>query len=102
MSVTVVWEAYFGQQSAEGGQATIKRIWDDMTRCAGYIDHETIVDLNDSGHVLVVSHWNSREAADRVREEYSRNPNALEANRLALEPRRRIVGTVVDQTSKAA
>ena len=66
MSVTVLWEARFGQQHSEEGKATIKRIWEDMTRIAGYVDHETIVDLDNPGHVVVISHWRSRDAADRV------------------------------------
>ncbi len=102
MSITVLWEARFTQGQANEGQAVIKRIWDDMTRFQGYVDHETIVDVDDPGHVVVVSHWTSRQAADRVRDEYSRNPNAVEANRLAVEPRRRIVGATVDQASRAA
>src|SRR5919109_2015923 len=96
MSVMVLWEAKFGQNRAEKGQDAIKRIWDDMTKYAGYLDHEMIVDIDDPGHVLIVSHWTSREAADRVREEYADNPNAVAANQLALEPRRRIVGATVD------
>lgn len=102
MNVTVVWEARFGPDNANQGQKVLKRIWNDMTQCAGYVDHETIADVGDPGHVVVISHWSSREAADRIRDEYSQHPNALEANRLSLEPRRRIVGELVDRAAKAA
>lgn len=102
MSITVLWDARFRQQNAQAGQDVVKRIWDDMTGFAGYIDHEAIVDVGDSGHVVVVSHWSSREAADRALTEYRNHPNAVEANSLALEPRRRTVGATVHQSAKAA
>ena len=102
MKVAVVWEAHFGPDNANQCQMIIKRIWNNMTKCAGYVDHETIADVGDPGHVVVISHWSSREAADRIRDEYSQHPNAVEANRLSLEPRRRIVGEIVDWAAKAA
>lgn len=95
-------EAKFGRDDAQEGQAVIKRIWDDMTQLAGYVDHETIVNVADPGHVLVISHWASAEAADRVLAEYKKHPNAAQANRLALEPRRRTLGVIIDTAAKAA
>jgi quinol monooxygenase YgiN len=102
MSVVVLWEAKFGRDHTEEGQAVIKRIWDDMSQFAGYVDHETIVDVSDPGHVVVISHWASREAADRVLAEYRNHPNAVQANRLAVEPRRRTLGVIIDTAAKAA
>jgi hypothetical protein len=40
----------------------------------------------------VVAEWESREAADQVLTDYRSNPNALVANELASEPRRRTLG----------
>src|SRR5439155_23754955 len=79
-------EAHFGPDNANQGRMMIKRIWNDMTECAGYGDRETIADVGDPRHVVVINHWNSQEAADRIRGEYSQHPNAAEANRLSLKP----------------
>jgi quinol monooxygenase YgiN len=68
-----------------------ERIWDDMQSYEGYIGHELLHDLDDPGHLLVVSRWESREHADQVLAEYTCNPNALEANRLVASPRRRFL-----------
>jgi hypothetical protein len=48
--------------------------------------------VDEPGHFVVVSHWSSREAADLVRDQYASNPNAIRANALVMEPRRRFVG----------
>jgi quinol monooxygenase YgiN len=42
-----------------------------MTRFDGYVAHELIEDLDDSGHLLVVSQWASREHADEALREYA-------------------------------
>jgi hypothetical protein len=55
MNVTVVWEARFRPDNANQGQKVLKRIWNDMIQCAGYVDHETIADVDDPGHVVVIS-----------------------------------------------
>jgi quinol monooxygenase YgiN len=47
--------------------------------------------LDDSGHLFVVSEWESREAADKMMTEYASSPNARLANELVAEPRRRTV-----------
>jgi heme-degrading monooxygenase HmoA len=91
MNVAVIWEARFSPANVTRGVQSIQRIWRDMTGCDGYLDHELLIAADDAALVLVVSHWKSREAADRTREEYRNNPNALEADRLAVEPRRRVV-----------
>jgi hypothetical protein len=62
MSVTVIWEARFAQEKAEPGRRVMQRIWNDMLACGGYLDHELVTDVEDAGHIVVVSHWASREA----------------------------------------
>jgi hypothetical protein len=54
--------------------------------------------LDDPGHLIVVSEWESREAADMVLAEYAETDNAKLANELVAEPRRRTVGRAL-QTS---
>ena len=45
----------------------------------GYLEHELIEDLDDPGHLLVVSRWESREAADAALS-YASHPNAMRVN----------------------
>jgi quinol monooxygenase YgiN len=68
-----------------------ERIWEDMRGYEGYVGHELLQDLDDPGHLMVVSRWESREHADQSLAGYADNPNALEANRLVARPRRRFV-----------
>lgn len=91
MSVYSIWESYFPPDAAEQGRRATERIWVDMRQLAGYLDHQLLEDLDDAGHVFVVSRWISRERADQVLVEYAGHPNAAEANRLAAQPRRRFV-----------
>jgi heme-degrading monooxygenase HmoA len=91
MAVYSVWESQFPPEARAEGRAATERIWEDMQGYEGYLGHELLHDLDDPGHLLVISRWESREHADRVLAEYAGSPNALEANRLAATPRRRFV-----------
>jgi hypothetical protein len=91
MTVYSIWESQFPLQVCAEGRAVTERIWEDMRGYEGYVGHELLHDLDDPGHLLVVSRWESREHADRVLVDYAGNPNALEANRLVASPRRRFV-----------
>jgi heme-degrading monooxygenase HmoA len=86
-----IWESRFGREAAADGLRVTEAIWRDMLDFDGYLGHELLVDADDQGHLLVVSRWDSRERADAVLREYAGHPNAQAANRLASEPRRRIV-----------
>lgn len=101
MNVTVLWELRFTAAGAEGGLEVTRKIWQDMRQFPGYVDHTIVRDLDDAGHVLVISHWTSREALERVKNRYSGHPNVLLANQLAAEPRRRWVAMQVEETSTA-
>ena len=57
----------------------------------GYLAHELIQDLDRPGHLIVISRWASREAADAAMS-YASHPNAKRADQLASQPRRRTVG----------
>ena len=92
MPVYSVWESQFPPQAAEEGRQVTEAIWRDMTGFEGYISHELIEDLDDPGHLLVVSHWTSRERADAVLRAYAGNANARRANELVARPRARFVG----------
>jgi heme-degrading monooxygenase HmoA len=95
MAVFSIWESRFPPERAEEGLGVTRAIWEDMLGFAGYLDHEVVRDLDDPGHLIVVSRWESREAADEALELYRENSNAVRANELVSEPRRRVVGTAV-------
>jgi quinol monooxygenase YgiN len=92
MTVYSVWESHFPPEAAHEGRAVTEEIWRDMTQFDGYLTHELIEDLDDPGHLLVVSQWTSRRHADEVLREYAPHPNALRANQLVSRPRVRFVG----------
>jgi heme-degrading monooxygenase HmoA len=91
MTIYSIWESYFPPEAAGEGRDVTERIWEDMTGCEGYLGHEVLRDVDDPGHLLVVSRWDSQERADQVLAVYADHPNAVEANRLVDKPRRRIV-----------
>jgi quinol monooxygenase YgiN len=87
-----IWESRFPPEHVERGREVTTAIWQEMSDFAGYLRHVLIEDLDDPGRVVVVSEWESREAADKVLAEYASSPNARLANELVAEPRRRTVG----------
>ena len=58
----------------------------------GYLRYVLIEDLDELGHLFVISGWEGREAAGKVLAQYASSPNARLANELVAEPRRRTVG----------
>ncbi len=64
-------------------------IWREMPCFEGYLSHDLLVDIDDPGHLLVVSQWASREHADESLRLYVEHPNARATNSLVAEPRRR-------------
>lgn len=95
MPVYSVWESYFPADVAEEGREATEMVWRDMTHFDGYLTHELIGDLDDSGHLLVVSQWTTRQRADEVLREYATNANARRVNELVSRPRTRFVGHAI-------
>jgi heme-degrading monooxygenase HmoA len=91
MGVYSIWESRFPAETAEEGISVTKTIWRDMLSCDGYLAHELIQDLDEPGHLIVVSRWASREAADAAMG-YASHPNAKRADQLVSQPRRRTLG----------
>lgn len=91
MSVYPIWESRFPAETADEGISVTNAIWTDMRSYDGYLAHELIQDLDQPGHLIVVSRWASREAADAALS-YVSHPNAKRAEQLVSEPRRRTVG----------
>jgi quinol monooxygenase YgiN len=95
MPVYSVWESHFSPAETQEGRAITEAIWRDMTQFGGYLTHELIEDLDDSGHLLVVSQWTSRQGPDEALRVYAKHPNARRVNELVSRPRTRFVGHAV-------
>ena len=93
MSIYSIWESKFPAADATEGRAVTEAIWQDMLGFDGYLDHELLGDADNEGHLLVVSRWASREHADAALRTYAGHPNALAADRMVSEPRRRFLAT---------
>ena len=91
MPIYAIWESRFPAPRAATGRAVTEAIWRDMTSFEGYLNHELLVDVDDPGHLLVVSQWASRAHADESLRLYAEHPNARAVNDLVAEPRRRIL-----------
>jgi quinol monooxygenase YgiN len=91
--IHVIWESRFSSVRAAEGRAVTEAIWRDMPAFDGYLGHELLIDVNDPGHLLVVSRWISQEHADESLRRYATHRNARTADGLVAEPRRRIVAT---------
>jgi quinol monooxygenase YgiN len=83
-------ESRFPPAAAEEGIKVTQAIWQDMLSFDGYLTHELVEDLDERGHLIVVSQWARREAADAALS-YAAHPNATRVDALVSEPRRRIV-----------
>jgi len=91
MSVYSIWESRFAAETADEGIRVTKAIWQDMPSFDGYLAHELIQELDQPGHVIVISRWASREAADAAMS-YASHPNAKRADQRVSQPRRRTLG----------
>jgi quinol monooxygenase YgiN len=93
--VYAVWESHFPPEEMQEGRAITEAIWRDMPQFDGYLTHELIEDLDNPGHLLVVSQWTSRQRADESLRQYANHPNAQRVNELVSRPRTRFVGHAV-------
>lgn len=69
--VVVVWETWLNSGHAAEGLGLTRQIWSDMRHVDGYVSHQLLVDHDAPTHLLLVSRWKSREAADRSKGEYT-------------------------------
>ncbi len=89
--VYVVWDTWLKAGGEDEGLDLTRRIWADMTHYPDYVSHLILKDQDERGHVLVVSEWKSREAADAIREQYSRSETVRLITPLLAKPRDRWV-----------
>jgi quinol monooxygenase YgiN len=62
----------------------------------GCLGHEILQDVDDPGHLIVVSRWTNRARADEVLRGYVDTPNAATAKSLVSKPRRRILAEALN------
>jgi quinol monooxygenase YgiN len=69
--VTVVWETWLNEGAEAEGLRLTRQIWSDMPCFEGYLSHQLFIDQDAANHLLLVSQWQTREAADRSKQEYA-------------------------------
>lgn len=89
--VTVIWETWLKSGAEDEGLALTQRIWSDMQGFEGYRSHTIFRDQDEKGHLFVISQWSSREAADRIRNEYATAEPVRLITPLLAKPRNRWV-----------
>jgi quinol monooxygenase YgiN len=94
MSIYSIWESRFPPEAAQAGVEATQAIWGDMPCFDGYLEHEVVQDLDQPGHLFVLSRWASREQAEAALV-YLSHPNAKRVEALVSEPRRRTVAAAV-------
>lgn len=95
MAVFSVWQSFFPAVVRDEGLEVTRAIWRDMTAFDGYVSHQLIEDIDDPGHLLVVSRWSSKGGADEALRRYAGASHARRANELVSRPRTRFVGREV-------
>ena len=94
MTVKSMFEFKFSAQHAVEGVALARGIGADMPAKAGYLDHEVILDVSDAGHVMVNTHWESKEVAMAVLDPYQHDDKVVKATKLIGGPPAGFVGEV--------
>jgi len=78
MGVYVVWETWLKPGRASEGYDITRAIWQDMREFKGYIGHFLLRDQDDPGHLLLISHWESRQDADESKRQYASSQKVVE------------------------
>ena len=82
MTVKSMFDFKFPAQHAAEGSKLCHAVGADMTKKAGYLDHEVISDVKDSGHFMVCTHWQSEEVAMAVLNPYQHDDKIVQATKL--------------------
>ena len=94
MTVKSVFDFKFSAEHAVEGVALARAIGADMPAKAGYLDHEVILDVSDSGHAMVNTHWESQDAAMAVLNPYQHDDKVVQATKLLGAPPTGFVGSL--------
>ena len=99
MNVKSVFEFKFPKAAQEEGLTVCKAIGHDMTEKSGYLDHEVIQDVQDPGHLMVNTLWQSQAASDAVLSTYQHDEKVKKASELIGNPPVGFVGEVLPKTA---
>lgn len=96
MPVYVIWENQFQTGKAAEGLAINRDIWLDMAGFDGYLGHTVFQDQDKPEHLVVVSKWATREAADRTQQSYATSPRVESLKPFLAARPSRIVSTIAE------
>ena len=91
MAVIVVWDTWLKPGAEAEGLRLTRQVWSDMRAFDGFLSHQTLLDQDAPGHVMVIARWRSRDDADRVREKYKGSQVIQQLTPLLARPRERWV-----------
>jgi len=95
MSVEPIFEFRFSAATREEEFHLAQAIGNDMPSTEGYLDHQVIQDVEDPGHVVVITRWGTRSQADAVLTAYNNTPKIQRATELLSGPPSGFVGNVI-------
>ncbi len=95
MSVRSIFEFKFPEQASGEGLQLATAIGGDMVALEGYLGHEVIKDVTDAGHLMVSTHWRSREHADAVLAFYKNDRKIKRVTELLPDRPKGFIGNVV-------
>ncbi len=98
MSVRSVFEFKFSAPAREEGLRLAEGIGNDMPPLKGYVGHEVLQDVTDPGHVMVSTHWSTREEAEAVLSEYQHDAKVKRATELLSAPPDGFIGDVLPRS----
>lgn len=87
--VTIIWDTLLKEEYQAEGTGIVRRIWNDMKQFEGYIDHEILIDDDAPHHVVIISHWSTRELADKTMVIYANSEPVQQLFPLLAGPRKR-------------
>ena len=83
MTVSSIFDFHFPQEQAKAGVDVAQSIGSDMTTTEGYVRHDVVHDLTDSGHVAVITQWNEQAQGEAVLAKYLHDAKITKATDLA-------------------
>ena len=94
MTVKSMFDYRFPAEHVDEGFVLAPGIGADMIPLAGYLDHEIVRDVNDPGHMMINTHWESEEAAWAVLDRYRHDDKIKRATDLMGQESPGFVGEV--------
>ncbi len=82
MQVKSIFEFKFPSEAQQEGLKICTSVGQDMVPLKGYLAHEVIQDIKDSGHLMVNTLWESAEAAAAVLSKYQKDEKISRATEL--------------------